>query len=197
MRSQSRYASTQQAECQYALSTAGTVPSSSDAAWNTFIVAQRTQKVAAQRLPGGGRVWMRARSLPGALDIPQQPSTWAYAINYMDLAALAAPSGLATSSVTSRSANYTFATTDASLPTAAFLASPSTAPMLRVATLMPGSLGGTVGLLPNSSYQLTVQAFDNFGGVSASTAVIFSSLTTAASGPTAPTLPNLQILVGG
>lgn len=186
-------------EINHALTSTATTspPSTGSAAWifTTTVSTDSTGTVTASRLPSGNRVWFRGRSLPGAFDRLQLPSSWVPAASsgFVDLATLTAPSALATSSVDGRKANILWTPGATDLGTQVLLVTPSTDPLQQVQTLFPGANKYTfVGLTPGTSYKTAVRHTDLQGGVSAnSTAVNF---VTAAGSTTAPAIAGIYIL---
>jgi hypothetical protein len=154
-------------------------------------------------LPGGSRVWWRARTTFGnahtfkdpttPIFLMQLPSVWAYAPSSVDLSTLTAPTGLATSVVTTRGFTVSWANPDASLVTEIWVSQPVTAARVFVARLPPGSTSYTLtGLLAGTTYRVGVRATDGKGGFAEATI----DQATAVSTPVPILPPPISVRIG-
>jgi hypothetical protein len=109
-----------------------------------------------RNLPINSRIWWRARTFD--LLGMQVPSAWAYpATQFVDLAAISAPSAMAVSVITDTTAHLAW-TNGASYDIALYLVTPTTDPLQRIAILPTGTTSWDLtGLTANTQYKVEVR----------------------------------------
>jgi len=173
------------------LSSVGTIPAANDPNW----VFYRTYTASGTAVvPGaaGKRIWVRARSSPVNAAI-KLPSAWAFpsGTGYVDLAALAAPSGLSVTP-SSQYAVVTWTPGNTAYYTEISLDNFAT----RLALASPGTTTVSLpGLTASTGYTVYLRTTDLQGGVSS---VVSQAFTTLAVGvmPTCPAMTGIAVLVG-
>ncbi len=170
----------------------GTAPATNSPLWNLKAIVQASGTVNIDPFPQGQRIWVRGRSLPGAYDSVNQPSTWTTPAS-VDLDPIAAPSNLVVSTPGATSAAFTFSVGDATMWTEVRLSQPNGQPYVPVVTLPPTSNRYTLrGLDSGTTIGLQIAHTDGMGGYSASVSTTF---TTSGSDPILPPPPRPWIHV--
>lgn len=189
-------------EIHFAITSTATTsaPSESAAAWTMTKIRASTSTgtVSVEGLPGVGRFWPRARSLPSGLDRMEQPSSWVSAgtTGYIDMPGLTGPNTLAaaTSMLSDRRAVLTWTNGTTDVITDVRLTTPSTADLELIDTVLPGqNRYELLGLLPGTCYQAGVRHHDGLGGYSTEATLIFTSGSTAL---TAPDFGGISVVLG-
>ncbi len=148
--------------------TQATAPLATDPAWKfaQHLTGAAASNVGIANLPGGQRIWLMGRSIPGAYDALQLASAWVQTAS-VDLAVLAAPTGLSMTSVGATSAVANWTVGDASLFTEVRLSQPNGQPYIVVKTLPPGSnTWPLLGLTLSTTIGIQIVHTDGAGGYS-------------------------------
>ncbi|HEV8263730.1 MAG TPA: hypothetical protein VGQ06_02185 [Gemmatimonadales bacterium] len=188
-------ASSQPAEVRYAVTDTGvgTVPADTSPLWSVAGRFTSSQTVTIRDLPPNRRIWVQGRTLPDYVD-SYLPSAWtnAGAPGRVDTAALPVVSGLSAGTPTHKTAELSWTNGATDLRIEVLLATPTTDPRVRVASLLPGSTKHKlVDLEVSTTYRAEVRyAYGEH--VSAGVTVDF---TTAASGATAPDIAGIGIVM--
>jgi len=175
--------------------TLGVRPVDSDPNWMFVRYSWVNWVAVARSLPGGTRVWWRARTIPKRhvhilgfhflVNALKLPSVWVYAAGtgYVDLNTLSVPTGLTASLITANSFRVTWANPDPTRQVEVWLATPTTDPRTRVAVLSPGSTQYDFkGLGASKTYRVGIRAIDGAGGYAEATL----DVTTTAGAPVVP-----------
>jgi hypothetical protein len=173
-----------------AITDTGTVtrPADTSALWKFSpapITASGTAVV--DKLPSGGRAWVRARSFPGGGAGFKLPSAWVYpsGTGYVDLPGIAAITGLAGTD-DSGDFDLTWTPGDSINRIEIFLTTGATMPttfldILRLTRLEAGSTHFALGpLVLGQQYTVGVRAFDGYGGVGPMATLTFTQASSPA-----------------
>jgi hypothetical protein len=182
-------ASSQPVEARFALTVGGSAPADTDPAWHAYKLnpIRTTGSITLTELTPGMRLWVQARSMPDDRSALLLPSTWATSTS-LDLTGYTAPSGIAVTGITANAATVNWTNGVSTAFIEVLLASPTTDPLTRVATLLPGTQQyQLIGLAASTQYKVAVQHRTIFGDLSAQVSTTF---TTTAS-ITQPPLPLL------
>lgn len=160
-------------------------------AWATRALVRATGNQTIKPVASGKRQWVRARSefavIPSASGPLKLPSPWSYpsGAGFLDMAALAAPTGLAVSQITALSALLSWSLSSVDHAVEVWLASPSGEAVAYHKTLPPGSTELLVhGTVNGATYRASVRVFDGAGFSAFATEVTWTAAGTAPICPT-------------
>lgn len=185
--------SNQSAEVHYAVTatSVGTKPADSAASWTSAKTIFQSMTVVVHNLPINSRIWWRARTFD-LLGV-QMPSAWVYpATQFVDLAAITAPSAMAVSAIKDTTAHLAW-TNGASYPIALYLVTPIGDPLQLIMRLAEGTTSWDLtGLTANTQYKVEVRHIRDGGETAGSNA----TFTTTNSPQVCPAGGRTTILVG-
>ncbi len=172
--------------------TVGVRPPDSDPNW-MFVRYNWVSWVAVQRgLPGGSRVWWRARTmakrhvhilgfhfLVNALKLPSgwwYPTLYGNPVDYVDLSTLSPPTGLSSSLISANNFRVSWSNPDSTRQVEVWLATPTSDPRTRIAVLSPGSIFyDFTGLGAGKTYRVAIRTIDGAGGFAEATIDVTTS----------------------
>ena len=168
-------------QLQAAVSTGASAPTSTSSLWtNIYTSANTTGVYTVGRRPAGSKTYIRARATaPGRV-----PSAWTVTSGIVT-SGLAAPTGIASSSVKAGTATLRWSVGSTTYPIHVYVDTSTSAALTTANALTNLSAGSKEfpvrGLTPNHKHLAAVTHYDPYGGQSAASKTTFTTLSSAGS----------------